>query len=71
MFERAAAMNPNDAETTGNLADAYRWNGQKEKSLATYDKAITLAYKELQVNSKKASTMGDLAGYYAKKGDRA
>jgi tetratricopeptide (TPR) repeat protein len=71
MFEKAVAMNPNDEETTGNLADAYRWNGQKEKSFATYDKAIALAYKELQANSKKASTMGDLAGYYAKKGDRA
>jgi serine/threonine protein kinase/tetratricopeptide (TPR) repeat protein/TolB-like protein len=71
MFERAVAMNPNDEQTTGNLADAYRWNAQKEKSLSTYDKAIALAYKELQVNPRKASTMGDLASYYAKKGDRA
>ena len=71
MFEKAVAMNPHDEQTTGNLADAYRWNGQKEKSLSTYDQAIASAYKELQVNSRKASTMGDLASYYAKKGDRA
>lgn len=71
MFEKAVAMNPNDESPVGNLPDAYRWNGQKEKSLATYDKAIALAYKELQVNSRKADTMGDLAGYYAKKGDQA
>jgi len=70
MFEKAVAMNPNDEMNTGNLADGYRWHGQKEKSLATYDKAIALAYKELQVNSKNAHTMGNLAGYYAKKGDR-
>jgi eukaryotic-like serine/threonine-protein kinase len=71
MFEKAVAMNPNEEYLVGNLADAYRWNGQQEKSLATYDKAIALAYKDLQVNSKNADTMGDLAGYYAKKGDRA
>ncbi|MGC1644539.1 MAG: tetratricopeptide repeat protein, partial [Candidatus Sulfotelmatobacter sp.] len=71
MFEKAVAMKPNEEWITGNLADGYRWNGQKEKSLATYDKAIALAYKELQVNPRNASTMGDLAGYYAKKGDRA
>jgi len=71
MFEKAAAMNPNEEMIVGNLADAYRWNGQKEKSLTTYDKAIALAYKDLQVNPKDAGTMGDLAVYYAKKGDRA
>jgi len=71
MFEKAVAMNPNDEMNTGNLADGYRWNGQKEKSLVAYDKAIALAYKELQVNPRNSSTMGDLASYYAKKGDRA
>jgi eukaryotic-like serine/threonine-protein kinase len=71
MFEKAVAINPNDESLAGNLADGYRWNGQKEKSLATYDKAIALAYKELQVNPRNASAMGDLACYYAKKGDGA
>jgi eukaryotic-like serine/threonine-protein kinase len=69
MFEKAVALNPNTEWYTGNLADGYRWSGQKEKSLQTYDKAIALAYKELQVNPKDAVVMGDLAGYYAKKGD--
>jgi tetratricopeptide (TPR) repeat protein len=32
---------------------------------------IALAYKELQVNPRNSSVMGDLASYYAKKGDRA
>jgi tetratricopeptide (TPR) repeat protein len=71
MFEKAVAMNPNDEIYKGNLADGYRWNGQKERSLATYDKAIALAYKELQVNPQNAHVMGDLACYYAKKGDGA
>jgi tetratricopeptide (TPR) repeat protein len=71
MFEKAVAMSPNEELLTGNLADGYRWNGQKQKSLATYDKAIALAYKELQVNPRNTSAMGSLAGYYAKKGDGA
>jgi Flp pilus assembly protein TadD len=37
--------------------------------MATYDKAITLAYQTLQLNPRSAETMGDLALYYAKKGD--
>ena len=69
MFEKAVALNPNTEWFTGNLADGYRWGGQREKSLQTYDKAIALSYKELQVNPKDAVVMGDLAGYYAKKGD--
>jgi serine/threonine protein kinase/tetratricopeptide (TPR) repeat protein/TolB-like protein len=71
MFEKAVALNANDEMLLGNLADGYRWNGQKEKSLSTYDKAIALGYQELQVNPRNAGVMGDLAGYYAKKGDVA
>jgi len=71
MFEKAAEMNPNDQEIVGNLADAYRWSGHTDKAQSTYDKAIALAYKELEVNPRKASTMVSLAVYYAKKGDSA
>jgi len=69
MFEKAVEMNPNEEVAMGNLADAYRWSGQKEKAPATYDKAIALAYKELQVNPRSAITLGNLALYYAKKGN--
>jgi serine/threonine protein kinase/tetratricopeptide (TPR) repeat protein len=71
MFAKAVEMNPNDAITTGNLADAQRWSEHQEESKATYDKAIALAYKELQVNPKNASILGYLALYYGKKGDTA
>jgi tetratricopeptide (TPR) repeat protein len=53
----------------GNLADAYRWSGRPEDALATYEKAIELAYKELEVNPRSAAAMSSLALYYAKKGD--
>ena len=39
--------------------------------MATYDKAIALAYKDLQVNPRAARLLGSLALYYAKKGDSA
>jgi len=68
-FEKAVQMNPGDETYTGNLADAYRWAGQKDKANASYDKAISLAYKQLQVNPRDATIMGHLALYYGKKGD--
>jgi eukaryotic-like serine/threonine-protein kinase len=70
-FEKAVEMNPGEETYTGNLADAYRWAGQKDKANPTYDKAISLAYKQLQVNPRDATIMGHLALYYAKKGDTA
>jgi eukaryotic-like serine/threonine-protein kinase len=69
MFEKAVEMNPNDENYLGNLADAYRWSGKKDQSLATYEKAIGLAYKDLQVNPRSGATMESLAIYSAKKGD--
>jgi eukaryotic-like serine/threonine-protein kinase len=68
MFEKAVKMSPTVERFTGNLADAYRWSGQREKANATYDKAIALAYKELAVNPRNSDTMESLALYYAKKG---
>jgi serine/threonine protein kinase/tetratricopeptide (TPR) repeat protein len=68
-FEKAVEMNPDDEMMMGNLADAYRWSSQKEKALATYEKAIGLAYKELQVNPRNAGVLANLALYYGKQGD--
>ena len=69
MFEKAVELSPNDETITGNLADAYRWSNQRERAVATYAKAINLAYKELAVNPRNSDAMGSLALYYAKKGD--
>ncbi len=70
MFEKAVEMSPNDEEILGNLGDAYRWSGHSDKAFIAYDKAISRAFQQLQVNPRSASTMGDLAVYYAKKGDQ-
>jgi tetratricopeptide (TPR) repeat protein/TolB-like protein len=68
-FEKAAALNPNDTQTVVNLADAYRWSGQQEKATATYQKALSLGFKELQTNPQDAAVMVQMALCYAKTGD--
>jgi serine/threonine protein kinase/tetratricopeptide (TPR) repeat protein len=68
-FEKAVELNPNDETMMGNLADGYRAAGQTDKAKATYDRAIALAFRALNVNPRSAATMGSLALYYAKKSD--
>jgi tetratricopeptide (TPR) repeat protein len=70
-FEKATELGPNQELAFGNLADAYRASGQKDKAMATYDKAIALSFQDLQVNPQSTTAMEDLAVYYAKKGDGA
>jgi eukaryotic-like serine/threonine-protein kinase len=69
MFQKAVEMSPDSEFYMGNLADAYRWSGHAAEAKATYDKAIALAYKRLQVNPRDATTMEHLAEYSAKQGD--
>ena len=71
MFQKAVEMSPGDETYVGNLADAYRWAGDKTKASATYDQAISLAYKQLQVNPRDSNALGHMALYHAKKGDTA
>jgi tetratricopeptide (TPR) repeat protein len=50
MFQKAVALNPNDAlrRWRAILADGYRWSGDKAKAKATYEQAITLALKRCE-----------------------
>jgi tetratricopeptide (TPR) repeat protein len=43
--------------------------GQKDRARSTFEQAIALAYKSLQVNPRDAITKGRLALWYGKKGD--
>ena len=70
-FEKAVELNPKQELAVGNLADSYRWSGDRAKANATYDRAIALAQAALQVNPRDAAEMGSLALYYANKGDIA
>src|SRR5258708_5691329 len=71
MFEKAVELSPRDEELLGDLADAYRAAGQKQQAQTAYDKAIQLAFQQLQVNPKSGAVTEHLALYYAKKGDAA
>jgi serine/threonine protein kinase/tetratricopeptide (TPR) repeat protein len=69
MFQKAVTLNPNNHAWVGNLADGYRWAGDKEKANAAYQQAIALAHKALQVNPVNADALGYLGLYYAKSGN--
>ncbi|HEX6739424.1 MAG TPA: protein kinase [Vicinamibacteria bacterium] len=68
MFEKAVQLAPSRELHVGNLGDAYRWTGQKEKAAAMYQRAIELTQKDLQVNPQSAGAKADLALHYAKAG---
>jgi tetratricopeptide (TPR) repeat protein len=68
MFEKAVALNPNNTLTTVNLADGYRAAGQSDKARATYEKAISVGFKELETNPQNAEVTDEIALSYAKVG---
>lgn len=68
-LQKSVALGPNQEACVGNLADAYRYSGQTDKAKETYEKAIALAFQELQVNPQNTDDMGDLALYFVKKGE--
>jgi serine/threonine protein kinase/tetratricopeptide (TPR) repeat protein len=68
-FEKAVNLSPQRADLVGNLADCYRWLGQREKANETYEHAISLALQSLQTNPRDAESASDLGVFWAKKGD--
>jgi serine/threonine-protein kinase len=68
-YEKAVQLIPTSDMFVGNLAEAYHLAGQKDRAQATFEQAISLAYKELQVNPRDAITKGRLALWYGKEGD--
>jgi tetratricopeptide (TPR) repeat protein len=67
-FEKAVAFNPNDAILAVNLADGYRAAGQQDKASATYEKAISVGFKQLQTNPQDAAVIDQIALAFAKTG---
>ncbi len=68
-YESAVALNSNDTLTLVNLADSYRGAGQQDRARATYERAISAGFKELQTNPQDAGVMNQIAGSYAKTGN--
>jgi eukaryotic-like serine/threonine-protein kinase len=69
MFQKAVNLAPESEEIMGNLADAYRWSNQKDKTMETYFRAVALGGQSLDLNPKDADTRGRIAVYYAKMDD--
>jgi tetratricopeptide (TPR) repeat protein/TolB-like protein len=69
MFEQAVALNPNDTQAVANLADAYGIAGQKDKARTTYQRSISLGFKELETNPQDADVMVQIALSYAQTGE--
>ena len=67
LYQKAAAIDPNDAESVRNLADAYSHAGQAGQAGQAYDQAIKLLYEQLAVNPQSAEALGNLAMCYAAK----
>jgi len=67
--EIAVAISPHDYSLVGNLAGSYRWSKKKKKAAETYETAIALATKQLEVNPKDADALGYLALYCANNGN--
>lgn len=67
--EEAVRIRPGNYELVGNLADAYRGSGDSKKAMDSYETAIEMAKKQLDMNPKNADVLGDVALYYAKKGN--
>jgi serine/threonine protein kinase/tetratricopeptide (TPR) repeat protein len=68
-YEKSVQLVPNSDMFIGNLAEAYDLAGQKDRARTTFEQAISLAYKALQVNPRDAIIKGRLALWYGKKGD--
>ena len=67
-FQSAIQMNKNRPRGYINLAEAYRQLKQWENVQATYDRAIEVAYEQLQTNPQDPTNLGFLAISYARKG---
>jgi serine/threonine-protein kinase len=69
--EHARDLNAEEYDVWGNLGDSYYWApGERAKAPAAYQKAIALGMNMLQVNSRDASILADVAYYYAMLGNK-
>jgi len=70
VFEQATALDPQDYELWGNLADAYYWApALHEQASSAYRKAIALGEDERKVNPHNPHMLSYLAEYHAMIGE--
>jgi serine/threonine protein kinase/tetratricopeptide (TPR) repeat protein len=70
-YSQALARDDKDYLVWGNLGDAYYYSeDNRERAAGAYEKAISIATRNLEVNPRDASVLGDIAGYYSMLGKR-
>jgi len=70
-FERARALDQNDYQNWGNLADALYWSlNRRPEAIAAYKEAISLAQAQARVNPNDATVRAFMAQYSAMLGDK-
>jgi len=72
LYHKSVELAPEDAESWGNLGDAYRFSTfGEELSLPMYKRAIELSRDHLKINPNDAGALAVLGHYYAVSGDSA
>jgi serine/threonine-protein kinase len=69
-YQEAVKLDESQYAVWGSLADAYHYSGDRAAARTAYEKAVSLANKQLEVNPKDAEVNGDIADYYAMLGER-
>ncbi len=70
-YEEALKLDGRNYGLWGNLGDAYFWiPGKRANAASAYQQAIALAKEKLLVNQKDAYLLGNLALYFAMRGER-
>jgi serine/threonine protein kinase/tetratricopeptide (TPR) repeat protein len=70
-YSRALALDDKDYLVWGNLGESYYYSiTSRSRAASVYEKAISIAMKNLEINPRDASVHGDLAGYYSMIGKR-
>jgi serine/threonine-protein kinase len=70
-YSQAVARDDMDYIVWGNLGDAYYYSeASRQRAAAAYQKAISIAKNNLEINPRDAGVHGDIAGYYSMLGQR-
>ncbi len=70
MFRKATELAPADHRPWGNLADALHFGGHPAEARKAYDRALSLAERELAINPKHAVNQAQAAYYASRLGNR-
>jgi eukaryotic-like serine/threonine-protein kinase len=69
-YREAINSDERDHDLWNSLGNAYYYGGDREQAKAAFQKALSLANEQLQINPRDASLQGDVASLYALLGQK-